>query len=37
MIKYNIHHMPVLKDGELKGIMTNHDLMLLQGHPRSPL
>lgn len=35
MIKYNIHHMPVLKDGELKGIMTNHDLMLLQG--TSPL
>ncbi len=31
MIKYNIHHMLVIKDGELKGIMTNHDLMLLHG------
>lgn len=35
MIKYNIHHMLVIKDGALKGIMTNHDLMLLQG--TSPL
>jgi CBS domain-containing protein len=35
MIKYNIHHMLVIEDGELKGIMTNHDLMLLQG--TSPL
>ena len=35
MIKYNIHHMLVVEDGELKGIMTNHDLMLLQGS--SPL
>jgi CBS domain-containing protein len=35
MIKYNIHHMLVIEDGSLKGIMTNHDLMLLQG--TSPL
>lgn len=35
MIKYNIHHMLVIKDGELKGIMNNHDLMILQG--TSPL
>lgn len=35
MIKYNIHHMLVIEDGGLKGIMTNHDLMLLQG--TSPL
>lgn len=35
MIKYNIHHMLVIEDGEMKGIMTNHDLMLLQG--TSPL
>lgn len=31
MIKYNIHHLPVVKEGELKGIITNHDFMLLQG------
>jgi len=35
MLKYNIHHMLVIEDGALKGIMTNHDLMLLQG--TSPL
>jgi CBS domain-containing protein len=35
MIKYHIHHMLVIEDGALKGIMTNHDLMLLQG--TSPL
>ncbi|MBI5741314.1 MAG: cyclic nucleotide-binding/CBS domain-containing protein [Nitrospirae bacterium] len=35
MIRYNIHHMLVIKDGELKGIITNHDLLLLQG--TSPL
>ncbi|MEW6600698.1 MAG: DUF294 nucleotidyltransferase-like domain-containing protein [Nitrospirota bacterium] len=35
MIKYKIHHMLVIKDGELSGIMTNHDLMLLHG--TSPL
>lgn len=35
MIKYNIHHMPVIRDGVLSGIVTNHDLMLLEG--TSPL
>lgn len=28
MIKYNIHHLLVIKEGALKGIMTNHDLAL---------
>ena len=31
MIKHNVHHLLVIKDGALKGIITNHDLMLLQG------
>lgn len=35
MIKYNIHHILVIREGELTGVMTNHDLMLLQG--TSPL
>jgi CBS domain-containing protein len=35
MIRYNIHHLLVVGEGELKGILTNHDLMLLQG--TSPL
>jgi CBS domain-containing protein len=35
MIKHNIHHILVIKDGKLKGVLTNHDLMLLQGS--SPL
>ena len=35
MIKYNIHHVLVVRDGLLKGVITNHDLMLLQG--TSPL
>ncbi len=35
MIKHNIHHILVIKDGKLKGILSNHDLMLLQGS--SPL
>jgi len=35
MIKHNIHHMVVMKSGNLKGVLTNHDLMLLQGS--SPL
>ena len=35
MIKHNIHHILVIKDGELKGVLTNHDLMVLQG--TSPL
>ena len=35
MIRYNIHHLLVVNKGELKGIITNHDLMMLQG--TSPL
>ncbi len=35
MIKHNIHHILVIKEGTLKGVLTNHDLMLLQGS--SPL
>ena len=35
MVQHNIHHMPVVKDGTLCGIVTNHDLLLLQG--TSPL
>ncbi len=35
MIKYNIHHILVIKDGKLLGVITNHDLMMLQG--TSPL
>jgi len=35
MIKHNVHHILVIKEGRLKGVLTNHDLMLLQGS--SPL
>jgi CBS domain-containing protein len=35
MLRYNIHHLLVVKDGGLCGILTNHDLILLQG--KSPL
>jgi CBS domain-containing protein len=35
MIKHNIHHIVVIKDGSLRGVLTNHDLMMLQG--TSPL
>jgi CBS domain-containing protein len=35
MIKHNIHHILVIKEANLKGVITNHDLMLLQG--ASPL
>jgi len=31
MIRYNIHHLLVLDKGELKGMITNHDLMIFQG------
>jgi len=31
MIRYNIHHLLVTDKGALKGILTNHDLMMLQG------
>lgn len=35
MIQNNIHHIVVMRNGVLKGILTNHDLMILQG--TSPL
>jgi len=35
MIHHNIHHLLVLEEGRLRGIITNHDLMVLQG--TSPL
>jgi CBS domain-containing protein len=35
MIKYNIHHILVIRDGQLTGVITNHDMMMLQG--TSPL
>jgi CBS domain-containing protein len=35
MIRYNIHHLLVVGKGELQGIITSHDLMMLQGN--SPL
>lgn len=35
MIKHNIHHILVIKEGRLTGVLTNHDLMMLQG--TSPL
>jgi len=31
MVRYNIHHLLVVDEGRLKGILTNHDLMMLQG------
>ncbi|MCE5195065.1 MAG: DUF294 nucleotidyltransferase-like domain-containing protein [Nitrospiraceae bacterium] len=31
MLRYNIHHVLVVDEGKLKGIITNHDLMMLQG------
>lgn len=35
MIQHNIHHVIVMRNGQLKGMLTNHDLMVLQG--TSPL
>lgn len=35
MVKHNVHHLLVMKDNKLRGILTNHDLMLIQG--TSPL
>ncbi len=35
MIRYNIHHLLVVNKGELAGIITSHDMMMLQG--TSPL
>lgn len=31
MVLYNIHHLLVLNNGSLKGVITSHDLMMLQG------
>lgn len=31
MVRYNIHHLIVVEKGRLKGLITNHDLMMLQG------
>jgi CBS domain-containing protein len=31
MMRYNIHHIIVVEDGRFKGILTNHDFMVLQG------
>ncbi len=35
MLQHNIHHLIVMHNGSLKGIFSNHDLMMLQG--TSPL
>jgi CBS domain-containing protein len=35
MIQFNIHHLIVIEEGKLIGIITNHDFLLLQG--TSPL
>lgn len=35
MLRYNIHHVLVIREGRLAGVITNHDLMMLQGS--SPL
>jgi CBS domain-containing protein len=35
MVQFNVHHLLVVEEGQLKGIVTNHDFMLLQG--TSPL
>jgi len=35
MIRFNIHHVIVVEKEELKGVVSNHDFMLLQGY--SPL
>jgi CBS domain-containing protein len=35
MMRNNVHHLPVLEDGRLRRVITNHDLMLLAGN--SPL
>lgn len=31
MLRHNIHHLLVVGEGRLRGIVTNHDLLLLQG------
>ena len=35
MIRYGIHHLLIIENGRLKGVVTNHDFMTLQG--TSPL
>ena len=35
MVKHNVHHLLIMQGDKLKGILTNHDLMLIQG--TSPL
>ncbi|MEW6117058.1 MAG: DUF294 nucleotidyltransferase-like domain-containing protein [Nitrospirota bacterium] len=35
MIRYNIHHLLVIDRGDIRGMITSHDLMLMQG--ASPL
>ncbi|HMK48877.1 MAG TPA: DUF294 nucleotidyltransferase-like domain-containing protein [Thermodesulfovibrionales bacterium] len=35
MVKHNVHHLLIMQDNKLKGVLTNHDLMLIQG--TSPL
>jgi CBS domain-containing protein len=35
MMQHNVHHLPVLEQGRLRRVITNHDLMLLIG--KSPL
>lgn len=37
MIHYNIHHIVVIKDGRLAGLVSNHDFMLLQGQSPTTL
>lgn len=31
MMQHNVHHIIVMRNGQLKGMLTNHDLMVLQG------
>jgi CBS domain-containing protein len=31
MIRYSVHHLLVIDNGTMKGVITNHDLMMLQG------
>lgn len=31
MIRYDLHHLLVIDSGKLRGVVTNHDLMILQG------
>ncbi len=31
MLKHNVHHVLIIDDGTLSGIITNHDFMIMQG------